>query len=213
MALRQIRIGAVDNAAQYDDSDYDSAMETDQPIRAGTPINGNDVLRLDDIGGIVGNVVGPASAVDNNVVIFNGITGKIIKDSGVAIVNIILTILARYVYNEVVVPPTATSLTIGTELSSLMIETVRISAAGAEILTNFLNGTEGQIKILIFNGSNVSLTDGTRDSGKFYLNQLPALTNFNGSTGDILTLINISGDGGTTTHGWWEELFRVNKVK
>ncbi len=31
----------------------------------------------------VGNVVGPASSVDGDVVLFNGATGKIIKDSGV----------------------------------------------------------------------------------------------------------------------------------
>ena len=48
MALQQIRIGAVDNAAQYNDSDYDSAIETDQPIKAGIPIDGNDVIRLTD---------------------------------------------------------------------------------------------------------------------------------------------------------------------
>jgi len=36
-------------------------------------------------GGGTGNVVGPASAVDNNVTLFSGATGKVIKDSGVAI--------------------------------------------------------------------------------------------------------------------------------
>ncbi len=36
-------------------------------------------------GGGGGNVVGPSSAVNNNVVLFDGVTGKLIKDSGVAI--------------------------------------------------------------------------------------------------------------------------------
>lgn len=117
------------------------------------------------------------------------------------------------VFNNVVVPVAASSLTIGTDLSERKMECVRISATGAETLTNFLGGVEGQIKILIFSGGNVTLTDGTRDSGKFYLNQLPALTDFVGADGDILALINLTGDGGATTDGWWEELWRVIKVK
>ena len=49
MTLRQVRIGAVENAAQYDDADYDSAIETDKPIKAGTPVDLNDVVRLGDV--------------------------------------------------------------------------------------------------------------------------------------------------------------------
>ena len=36
------------------------------------------------IGGGTGDVVGPASAVNNNLVAFDGTTGKLIKDSGVS---------------------------------------------------------------------------------------------------------------------------------
>ena len=39
-------------------------------------------------GGSSGDVVGPASSVDNNIALFNGVTGKIIKDSGVTVANI-----------------------------------------------------------------------------------------------------------------------------
>lgn len=49
MAVRQIRIGSMADIHQYSDADYDSAIETDHPIKAGPPIDGNDVLRLDDI--------------------------------------------------------------------------------------------------------------------------------------------------------------------
>jgi hypothetical protein len=49
MTLRRVRIGAVENAVQYDDADYDSAFETDKPIKAGTPVDLNDVVRLGDI--------------------------------------------------------------------------------------------------------------------------------------------------------------------
>lgn len=38
-----------------------------------------------------GDVVGPASSVDNNIVTFNGITGKLIKDSTIAISSLVST--------------------------------------------------------------------------------------------------------------------------
>ena len=49
MALKQIRIGSMENIHQYDDGDFDAAVETDQPIKAGTPVDANDVVRLDDL--------------------------------------------------------------------------------------------------------------------------------------------------------------------
>lgn len=55
MALRQCRIGSLVNIAQYDDADFDSAIETDQPMKAGPPVDLNDVLRLGDIG-LIGGV-------------------------------------------------------------------------------------------------------------------------------------------------------------
>ena len=273
MALRQIRIGSLVDIHQYDDGDYNKSIEVEDPIKcAAAPTDGSDVLRLDDVGASVGDVYGPAVSVDSDLVEFDGITGKTLKDGGLSHASVVASIAASHarshaissasdhsdvnlagianndlmrwddpsskwlpksiaevvlnqtivpgvlstldmVFSNVVVPVAASSLTIGTELSERKIECVRISAAGAETLTNFLSGTEGQIKILIFSGGNVTLTDGTRDSGKFYLNQLPALSDFVGADGDILALINLTGDGGATTDGWWEELWRVVKVK
>ncbi len=120
--------------------------------------------------------------------------------------------LLTFAFTNLIIPPASSTLSIGTELSSAYLEYISITAAGAETLTNFLSGLNGQLKILIFGDNNVSLTDGTRDSGKFFLNQLP-LTNLTGSVGDVLALLNIGGDGGVTTHGYWEELFRTVKVK
>ncbi len=48
MVLRQVRIGSIPDM-QYDDADYDSAIETSQPMKAGTPVDANDVLRLGDL--------------------------------------------------------------------------------------------------------------------------------------------------------------------
>ena len=49
MVKRYVRIGAVDDGWGYDDADFSSAIETDQTIKAGAPLVGNDVLRLDDL--------------------------------------------------------------------------------------------------------------------------------------------------------------------
>ena len=46
---------------QYDDGDYDSAVETDQPVKAGAPVDPTDVLRLEDI---EGRLLNPASVVN-----------------------------------------------------------------------------------------------------------------------------------------------------
>ena len=49
MALRQVRIGPLSNVVQYDDGDFANAIETDQPIKAGPPVDPADVLRLGDM--------------------------------------------------------------------------------------------------------------------------------------------------------------------
>ncbi len=85
MATKSIRFGSIENAHVYDDGDYDSALETDAPIKAGTPVDGNDVLRVDDVGTAAGDVIGPASATDHAAVRFDTTTGKLIQNSGVII--------------------------------------------------------------------------------------------------------------------------------
>ena len=49
MTERFIRIGSAENVIAYDDADHISAIETDQPIKAGEPVDDNDVLRLGDV--------------------------------------------------------------------------------------------------------------------------------------------------------------------
>lgn len=46
MAAVTVRIGAIDEAIQYDDTDYSSAIETTARIKAGDPIEANDVVTL-----------------------------------------------------------------------------------------------------------------------------------------------------------------------
>jgi len=48
MAIQTVRIGSAEDIVAYDDGDFDSAIETDAPIKAGAPTDANDVLRLGD---------------------------------------------------------------------------------------------------------------------------------------------------------------------
>lgn len=103
------------------------------------------------------------------------------------------------------------SLTVGTDLSNEGLETVRVTGAAAIVLQTILGGTNGQVKILIFQDANVQLLDGLAADGKFYLNHLPALTNYVSANNSVLALINIGGDG--VAPGYWKELWRTDPVK
>ena len=82
MVDRFVRIGAIEDGFGYDDVDFPgSAIETDQPIKAGPPVAGDDVLRIDDLGVIAGDVVGPAASTDEAITRFDGITGKLLQNS------------------------------------------------------------------------------------------------------------------------------------
>lgn len=64
MVLRTIRIGAVDAGFQYDDADFpNSAVETDQPMKAGPPMQLDDVLRLGDVASAVIGVIYPIGSL------------------------------------------------------------------------------------------------------------------------------------------------------
>lgn len=59
MATQILRIGSIAGIS-YDDGDFDSAVETDQPIKAGTPVDATDVIRLEDL---AGRLLSPVSVV------------------------------------------------------------------------------------------------------------------------------------------------------
>ncbi len=73
--LRLLRIGSSENVIMYDDADYDSAIETDQPIKAGTPVDLNDVVRLEDLNNIILPPV-PVVSIDNPTEL-NSLIGKV----------------------------------------------------------------------------------------------------------------------------------------
>jgi len=71
MVIRYVRIGAVEDGWGYDDVDFpDGAIETDQPIKAGTPIDADDVLRLEDLAALVFTQIDSMIMFENEVVGF-----------------------------------------------------------------------------------------------------------------------------------------------
>ena len=83
MAIQTIRVGSVAGLT-YEDGDFASAIETDQTIRCGAPVAGNEALRLDDVGTSVGNVTAAAVIADHAIV--RGAGGALgIQDSGITI--------------------------------------------------------------------------------------------------------------------------------
>lgn len=82
MAEKFVRIGSMENVHVYDDGDFSGGLETDDVIKSGTaPVAGEDVLRLDDVGTLVGSVKGPAASTDNAIARWDGVTGAQLNDS------------------------------------------------------------------------------------------------------------------------------------
>lgn len=84
MAIKQVRIGSNPDAFQYDDADFTTSMEADDPIRVNSaPINVADVLRLEDIS-TLGILTSTAVIVDNTIVRGDG-GDRGVQDSGITI--------------------------------------------------------------------------------------------------------------------------------
>jgi len=107
----------------------------------------------------------------------------------------------------------AIALTVGTEVGTFGYEILITDAGGAANIAKIYGGVEGQTKKFIFQDNNIGIVDGAALGGNIYLNQLPALSTFAAKTNDILELVNIGGDGGVTTHGYWKETSRQIALK
>jgi len=111
-----------------------------------------------------------------------------------------------------IVPLGSTLLTVGVDLAVAGLEVLIISGTGASVIETIRNGSEGQIKIFVFQDNNISLKDGLKSDGKLYLNRLPTLTNLDALQDDVIALVNIGGDG-STVYGYWKELWSMLSVK
>jgi|GEM_PF-1238672 len=113
---------------------------------------------------------------------------------------------------ELTVPGGTTSLTVGTDLGNFGLDIVVIDADAAVNISSILGGTQGQMKQFIFQDNNISIVDGLALNGGIYLNQLPALSTFLAQANDVLTLVNIGGNG-STIQGYWKEVSRQIALK
>lgn len=129
-----------------------------------------------------------------------------------ASINEYLASDVQIVVTELEISAGDTALVVGTDLSAVSLEVILVTGSGAATITQIRGGTEGQLKIFIFQDNNISFTDGIKSNGQLYLNQLPVLSNFNAQVDDILVLFNVGGDGGAD-YGYWKELLRQLSVK
>ena len=104
-------------------------------------------------------------------------------------------------------------LTVGADLGTFSFEVVILSGAGVAVLGSILGGTNGQVKVFVCQDNLIDFTDGAKAGGQFYLNHLPVGSNYAPQQDAVLALVNVGGDGGATTHGYWKELYRTNPVK
>jgi len=103
----------------------------------------------------------------------------------------------------------AVSLTVGIELSLEGFETVVLSNSGLSLLATILNGLQGQIKMFVFQDINTTFQDSTTQlNGSLDLNTAPANGIYSPAVDEVIILVNIGGDGGLTTHGYWREVSR-----
>jgi hypothetical protein len=111
------------------------------------------------------------------------------------------------------VQPGSVSLAVGTQLGAYGYESVICTGIGVSTLTAISGGINGQVKVFVFQDTDVKFTDSnSKTNGTFYLNQLPAGMIYTPQVDDILALMNIGGNGGSE-NGYWKEIYRNLSVK
>ena len=116
------------------------------------------------------------------------------------------------VFNDLTILAGDTALVVGSDLSISDFEFIKVSGTGTAAIDRIRGGSEGQVKTFIFQDNHISLVDGPKSDGCLYLNQLPVLSTFPAQQDDVITLINIGGEGGIE-YGYWKELSRQLSVK
>ena len=105
-----------------------------------------------------------------------------------------------------------TSLVTGTDLTDVGIESIGLTADAAVNLTTMTLAVSGSIKHIIALDDDITVINNTASTvgGTLYLNS-PTGVNLAMATRDVLTVLNIGGDG-VTAHGYWLELNRKLQV-
>lgn len=121
-----------------------------------TTVVGNDVTVNIPAGG-GGDVVGPASAVNNDIALFDGVTGKLIKDSGVAISSIVTNATLQAGSQVIGSGVDTISVVFGTPFASPPVVVATMSRPVAENMIE-LNIDEASITVAGFTASLSSTT-------------------------------------------------------
>lgn len=119
-----------------------------------------DTITIDSIAAGTGDVVGPAGAVDNNIAVFDGVTGKLIKDGGTTIAAILASVTpVNYVlsstctsFNTTSTSDTAVTnltVTITTSGNPVMLKLVSASSTASYIATSDVSSANGQVSAFI----------------------------------------------------------------
>ena len=116
------------------------------------------------------------------------------------------------VYTAVNMAVGDTSLVAGTDISASGLEIIALSADVAVNLTTMKLCEAGVIKHIIAVDDDITIINNTASTtgGTFYLNS-PTGVNLAMATKDVLTVVNIGGDG-SVSHGYWVELNRKLQV-
>ena len=114
---------------------------------------------------------------------------------------------------EISIQPGSTTLVVGTDLGDYGYESISMVGLGVSVLETITNGSHGQVKVIIFQDGDVSMTDDNAQAdGTFYLNQSPAGEDFEPEANDVIAIMNIGGTPGVN-NGYWKELYRTLSVK
>jgi hypothetical protein len=109
-----------------------------------------------------------------------------------------------------------TSLITGTDVTDVGVETIGLTADAAVNLTTITLANSGSIKHIVALDDDITAVNGIVNpivagvGGILYLNA-PVGVDFDMDTGDVLSLVNIGGDG-VTVSGYWMELNRKLQV-
>jgi len=151
-----------------------------------------------------GNILGLVNVGGDPDTSVNGVWYEVFRATGVAPSNA--------TYTPINMTAGQTSLITGTDINNVRIETLGLTADAAVNLTTMLLGEAGVVKhiIALDNDITVIQNTGSTTGGTFHLNS-PAGVDLSMQIRDVLSVVNIGGDG-TLAHGYWLELNRKLQV-
>ena len=106
---------------------------------------------------------------------------------------------------------TGTSLATGTDINNVIVETLGITAAAPTNLTTMTLAEAGNVKHIVALNDNVTIVDDAGTTGGTFQLNAPAGVDLAMQTGDVLSVVNIGGDG-VVDDGYWMELNRKLQV-